>query len=178
MGTGSEPGYANSVKTASGEVPVPIFSQPRCVGMFPSSLSCLTNLQRAGDNWPTVAIKLLIVVLVVWFIRRTIVDAWKDLESHPLHVDYGWLAAAGGLYLLGSLFCGVFWHRILRAMRQEVGFWKAIRAFYLGHLGKYVPGKAMKSPLLPRCMIFVSWFWLSFFMAVLFNNLTAQFIFG
>ena len=94
-------------------------------------------------HWPIVAIKLLIVVLVVWFIRRTIVDAWRELESHPLQVDYGWLAAAGGFYLLGTFFCGVFWHRILRAMGQEVGFWKALRAFYVGHLGKYVPGKAM-----------------------------------
>jgi glycosyltransferase 2 family protein len=94
-------------------------------------------------SWPIVAIKLLIVALVVWFIRRTIVDAWRDLEGHPLHIDFWWLAVAGGLYLLGSLFCGIYWHRILRAMRQEVGFWKALRAFYVGHLGKYVPGKAM-----------------------------------
>ena len=94
-------------------------------------------------HWLLVAIKLLIVVLVVWFIRRTIVDAWKELENHPLHVDFWWLAAAGGLYLLGTLFCGIFWHRILRAMGQDVGFWKALRAFYIGHLGKYVPGKAM-----------------------------------
>ena len=28
-------------------------------------------------------------------------------------------------------------------MGQDVGFWKSLRAFYLGHLGKYVPGKAM-----------------------------------
>jgi glycosyltransferase 2 family protein len=94
-------------------------------------------------HWPIVAIKLLIVLLVVWFIRRTIVDAWSELENHPLKVDYGWLCAAGGLYLLGSLFCGVFWHSILRAMGQEIGLWKTLRAFYLGHLGKYVPGKAM-----------------------------------
>jgi uncharacterized membrane protein YbhN (UPF0104 family) len=94
-------------------------------------------------HWPIVAIKLLIVLLVVWFIRRTIIDAWRELESHPLKVDYGWLAAAGGFYLLGSLFCGVFWHSILRAMGQEIGLWKTLRAFYLGHLGKYVPGKAM-----------------------------------
>jgi glycosyltransferase 2 family protein len=94
-------------------------------------------------HWPIVAVKLLIVALVVWFIRRTIVDAWKELESHPLHIDYAWLAASGGFYLLGSLFCGIFWHHILRAMRQPVGFWQALRAFYLGHLGKYVPGKAM-----------------------------------
>jgi glycosyltransferase 2 family protein len=93
--------------------------------------------------WLLVAIKLLIVVVVVWFIRRTIVEAWREIESHPLHIDYWWLAAAGGLYLLGSLFCGIFWHRALRAMGQDVGFWTAIRAFYVGHLGKYVPGKAM-----------------------------------
>jgi len=93
--------------------------------------------------WLLVAIKLLIVVVVVWFIRHTIVDAWKELEQHPLHVDFWWLTAAGGLYLLGSLFCGIFWHRVLRALGQNVGFWTALRAFYIGHLGKYVPGKAM-----------------------------------
>jgi glycosyltransferase 2 family protein len=94
-------------------------------------------------RWPILVVKLLIVALVVWFIRRTIVDAWRELETHPPTVDYGWLAASGGFYLLGSLFCGVFWHRILRTMGQEVGFWRSLRAFYLGHLGKYVPGKAM-----------------------------------
>jgi glycosyltransferase 2 family protein len=98
---------------------------------------------KHGRRWPILAVKLLIVGLVVWFIRRTIVDAWKELENHSLHVDYAWLAAAGGFYLLGTLFCGIFWHRILRAMGQEIGFWKSLRAFYLGHLGKYVPGKAM-----------------------------------
>ena len=35
-----------------------------------------------------------------------------------------------------------------------------------------------EATILPCCMIFVSWFWLSFFMAVLFNILTSQFIFG
>jgi glycosyltransferase 2 family protein len=94
-------------------------------------------------SWPIVAIKLLIVVVVVWFIRHTIVDAWNELENHPLHVDFWWLAAAGGFYLLGSLFCGIFWHCVLRALGQEVGFWQALRVFYIGHLGKYVPGKAM-----------------------------------
>jgi glycosyltransferase 2 family protein len=94
-------------------------------------------------RWPILAVKLLVVALVVWFIRRTIVDAWRELEARPLKVDYGWLAASGGFYLLGTLFCGVYWHRILRTMGQEVGFWRSLRAFYLGHLGKYVPGKAM-----------------------------------
>jgi uncharacterized membrane protein YbhN (UPF0104 family) len=94
-------------------------------------------------RWLLFAVKLLVVVLVVWFIRQTIVGAWNNLRAHPRHVDWRWLAAAGWLYLFGSLFCGIFWHRILRTLGQRVSLTAALRAFYVGHLGKYVPGKAM-----------------------------------
>ena len=57
--------------------------------------------------------------------------------------DSWWLAASGGLYLLGTLCCGVFWHRTLRALGQPVSLPQALRAYYIGQLGKYVPGKAM-----------------------------------
>jgi len=83
------------------------------------------------------------VVLVVWFIRGFVVNALEGLSKHRFHVDFRWLAASGGLYLLGSLFCGLFWHRILRTLGQETPLLKTLRAFYIGHLGKYVPGKAM-----------------------------------
>ena len=101
------------------------------------------NPPKRRRHWMLVAVKLLIVVVVVWFIRSTIVGGWAELKKSPPHVDFRWLAAAGGLYLLGTLFCGIFWHRILRALGQNVGFWTALRSFYIGHLGKYVPGKAM-----------------------------------
>ena len=38
---------------------------------------------------------------------------------------------------------GVFWHWALRSLGQEVGLFETLRAYYIGHLGKYVPGKAM-----------------------------------
>jgi hypothetical protein len=37
----------------------------------------------------------------------------------------------------------VFWYFALRRLGQDAGFGEAIRAYYVGHLGKYVPGKAM-----------------------------------
>lgn len=94
-------------------------------------------------DWTVTAIKVMIVAVVVAFLWRTIVGAWNDLMAHPRHVDFSWLVAAGAFYLLASLFCGVFWHRILRALGQNVRLTTAIRAFFVGHLGKYVPGKAM-----------------------------------
>ena len=94
-------------------------------------------------QWLAAAIKLLIVALVVWYIRRTIVDAWEQLGAHRWHFHAGWLVVSGGLYLLATLLCGIFWHRVLRALGQPVGLMQTLRAYYVGHLGKYVPGKAM-----------------------------------
>ena len=63
------------------------------------------------------------------------------------------LARAGGLwlavswpallYLAGLAPCCVFWHRTLWAMGQRPTWRESMRAFWIGHLGKYVPGKAM-----------------------------------
>ena len=106
-------------------------------------LSVDENHPRPVKRWAAAAIKLLIVALVVWFIRRTIVDAWEQLGTRRWQFDFWWLAASGGLYLLGTLCCGVFWHRTLRVMGQPVSLPQALRAYYIGQLGKYVPGKAM-----------------------------------
>ena len=94
-------------------------------------------------RWLFAAIKLLIVVIVLWCVRRTLVDGREKLGEYRWRFDIWWLAAAGGLYLLGTLFSGIFWHRALRALGQDVRLPHALRAYYIGHLGKYVPGKAM-----------------------------------
>lgn len=94
-------------------------------------------------RWLAAAVKLLIVALVVWYVRRTIVDAWTQLGEYRWQLDFWWLAASGGLYLLGTLFYGIFWHRTLRVLGQPVSLSQALRAYYVGQLGKYVPGKAM-----------------------------------
>jgi glycosyltransferase 2 family protein len=101
------------------------------------------KLSSQGKRWLAVAIKLLIVALVVWFIRRSLVEAWDQLGKHPPHIDFVWLGVSGGFYLLGTLLCGIFWHRTLLALGQQVKLPQTLRAYFIGHLGKYVPGKAM-----------------------------------
>jgi len=100
----------------------------------------MTSKQR---KWLVAAIKLSIVGLLIWGVHRTLGQAYDDLRKHPLHLDLAWLVAAGGLYLLSILPSALFWHRVLRAMGQRVGPIAAVRAYYIGHLGKYVPGKAL-----------------------------------
>lgn len=98
---------------------------------------------RRARRWLTTAVKLMIVAIVVWCIRRTIVDAWQQLSEHRWQFDFWWLAASGCFYLLGTLLCGIFWRLTLLALGQRVSLSQALRAYFIGHLGKYVPGKAM-----------------------------------
>lgn len=94
--------------------------------------------------------KLAIVALLAWFIRGALLHGWNGLREHirngswsPAALSWPWLALSTLLYSLGQLPCGLFWSRILAALGQRVPLGAVIRAFYIGHLGKYVPGKAM-----------------------------------
>jgi glycosyltransferase 2 family protein len=91
-------------------------------------------------------VKLAILAIVVWGGHRTIATALTDLNKHgwqfhQLHV--GWAVVCGLLYLASQFPCGWFWHGVLNGFGQRVDFFTALRAYYIGHLGKYVPGKAM-----------------------------------
>lgn len=100
-------------------------------------------LTPAHRKWFLLAIKLLIVATIAWFIRGTVVAAWAQVRSYPREFAPAWLVVSGALYLLGMLPEGLFWHRALKALGQEAGLGETLRAYFIGHLGKYVPGKAM-----------------------------------
>jgi len=89
------------------------------------------------------AIKLAVVVLVIWAVRRTIYDALDQLQGQTWEFHPGWGLLSGSLYLLGLLPAGLFWHRVLVALGQRAELGESLRAYFVGHLGKYVPGKAM-----------------------------------
>jgi len=89
------------------------------------------------------AVKLLVVLLVVWFVRDTLREAWEQIRQYRVELHAGWLCLAAGLYLAGLLPAGLFWFAVLRKLGQQPRLGEALRAYYIGHLGKYVPGKAM-----------------------------------
>lgn len=90
--------------------------------------------------------KLLILIAVTIGIVRTVgnaLDEFGEQEFDLFAVNFGWLAAAALLYVLGLGPAAVFWHLTLRYMGQRPTLWESVRAYYLSQVGKYVPGKAM-----------------------------------
>lgn len=91
-------------------------------------------------------LRLLILALVTWGIWKTVRKAQGELAQHEFawdQVDVRWLGLAAVLYVAGLVPCWIFWHRTLWAMGQRPRWRESLRAHWIGHLGKYIPGKAM-----------------------------------
>lgn len=89
------------------------------------------------------AIKLLIVALVFWGVQRTLFTAIEEVGRQKWRLEPAWLVLSGVFYLAGLAPCGWFWHRLLCQLGARPTLWVTLLSYYIGHLGKYVPGKAM-----------------------------------
>ena len=86
------------------------------------------------------------MTLVVYGIWHTLADAGEQFATHRIRwtsLSVGWLIVAGLAYLAGMIPCWWFWHRVLHAMGARPRYRETLPAFYIGHLGKYFPGKAL-----------------------------------
>jgi hypothetical protein len=90
--------------------------------------------------WPL--LKALFTLAVLWFVGRHFARDLRQLDLSERSVHFGWLVLSGVLYLAGLGLSAYFWVRLLRMLGQEPDSFQALRAYYLGHLGKYLPLKA------------------------------------
>jgi uncharacterized membrane protein YbhN (UPF0104 family) len=95
---------------------------------------------RLRRYWP--ALKAVLAAAILFTIGR---QFWRDLQEpelwrRPLHP--GWLLLSALLYLLWMGSSALYWYRLLGHLGQRPPAGAALRAYYVGHLGKYLPGKA------------------------------------
>lgn len=94
------------------------------------------------------AVRIGIVIIVLLFLAITLNRAWQDLQSNRFHerwssLDARWIAASVAMTMVAMLPAAIGWLQTLASFRQEVPWAIGMHAYLLGHLGKYVPGKAM-----------------------------------
>lgn len=77
------------------------------------------------------------------FVAWRAVKLWREGSPGEVELRPGWLALAGLFYAVGWLPSVWFWRVALARLGDEISWPAAARAYYVGHLGKYVPGKAL-----------------------------------
>ncbi|MEQ8789765.1 MAG: lysylphosphatidylglycerol synthase domain-containing protein [Pirellulaceae bacterium] len=110
-------------------------------------------MQEASANrrfrlpgWVKPAIRLGVFVVVAAGVGHAAWKAYGDIQRQQFsfwEVDPRWLVAAGAIYLVGLAPSWLYWHLVVRSLGQQPTYWETLRGYYISHLGKYVPGKAM-----------------------------------
>lgn len=117
---------------------------PRAAG--PRGARHPVNPTRATKTWLLRLGRLAVVIVVAWGLWRAVSSGAAALAEEgwrPGRLSWPWLLVAVVAYALGQLPQGLFWRRVMWRLGQRPALGAALRAFYIGHLGKYVLGKAL-----------------------------------
>ncbi|MBM3971524.1 MAG: flippase-like domain-containing protein [Planctomycetes bacterium] len=90
--------------------------------------------------WPV--LKLVLFALVVVFVGQRAWNLWREGDVGAVTIHWWWLLAAGVLYLIGWLPSVLLWHRLIHVLGGTSNRFDVARAYFAGHLAKYIPGKA------------------------------------
>lgn len=82
------------------------------------------------------------VVLV--FLAGYLARHWSEVTSHPWTIDWSRLALASAFVPVAYSGFVIVWRRILLRLGGRLGIVDAHRIWYLGNLGRYVPGKVLQ----------------------------------
>lgn len=113
----------------------PTTGNPPPLGVVPQ-----TSMLR---HWSWQALKWGMFLVVVGFVVRHGLKLWRDVDAPRLTFQWGWLAAAMIASVVAWAPSMWFWRKLLADLGPCPPWKQIIRAYYCGHPGKYVPGKAM-----------------------------------
>ncbi|MDX6211177.1 MAG: glycosyltransferase 2 family protein [Frankiales bacterium] len=90
--------------------------------------------------WLWRALRLGFVLLAVGLLVAALVDQWPHVSSGWHELPVRSLLLAGAAVLLGLFFSALAWRALLADLGQHITVTGAVRVFFVGQLGKYLPG--------------------------------------
>ncbi len=102
--------------------------------------------------WPT--IKALVGAAVVGAVGWQFAGILRqpELWQRSWTLRPAWIVLAAVLYLAGLGCSGLFWYWLLRVLDQRPRLLATVRAYYVGQLGRYIPGKVVGLALRARML--------------------------
>src|SRR5262245_14013505 len=87
--------------------------------------------------------KFLLAAAILILVGRRFAEDLRDEPLRGITLRWPWLILSGALYLLALGTSAGCWYRLMRFFGERPTVLATVRAYYVGHLGKYIPGKAL-----------------------------------
>ncbi|MCB0962055.1 MAG: flippase-like domain-containing protein, partial [Acidimicrobiales bacterium] len=78
--------------------------------------------------------------LAVAFVVRRLVADWPEVSDQIGDAEVGWLVLGGACAIAGMTSIGWGWRHVMRALGSDPPMLRTIAWYYVGELGKYLPG--------------------------------------
>ena len=94
-------------------------------------------------GWPL--LKRVIIIVVLLAVGKQLYSGWMDAsnETENLELRPLWLLASGCCYMVSWIPASLWWRHVLQGLDVTPTLSDILRAYNVGHLGKYVPGKML-----------------------------------
>ena len=100
-------------------------------------------MKNAWQRWGWPVLKGLLALAILAAIGyRFYEDLWQLDRAH-FELRPGWLVLSAVIYALGLWLAAWYWYHLLHICGDRPDLLTAGKGYFLGHLGKYVPGKAL-----------------------------------
>src|SRR5437667_10316822 len=99
-------------------------------------------MTQGWKRWAWLGAKVGLTLAILVFVGRQFYYDLSQPGLERLPWRPVWLVLSASLYLLFLAFLAGYWFFLLRVFGEKPSFTAALRAYYIGSLGKYVPGKA------------------------------------
>lgn len=99
-------------------------------------------------RWWQPVLGVVLVAAAAWFLAARLASGWDESRQSLRTADWGWLSVAAGFAAATVVIVAVAWHRVLTVLGARPPLGSTIRWFFLGEIGKYLPGVVW--PLLGR----------------------------
>lgn len=97
-------------------------------------------MNRVALSRAATALGLVLVIACVAFVARRLADEWDAAEASIRNADAAWLLLSVILAALAMTSIAVGWRRVLAVLGAPVGVAASIAWYYVGEIGKYLPG--------------------------------------
>jgi len=100
------------------------------------------KMKNAWQRWGWPLLKVLLALAILLAVGHRFYDDLSHLDTAHFELRPAWLFVSSALYALGLWLSAWYWYHLLHVFGDRPRLSTAGRAYFLGHLGKYVPGKA------------------------------------
>ncbi|MDP2984544.1 MAG: lysylphosphatidylglycerol synthase domain-containing protein [Candidatus Latescibacter sp.] len=86
-------------------------------------------------------VRLTLAVAVLFFVIRAVLNNWAEVRSYSWDFNPTFLVLSVMVFLGGYIFLAWIWGRVLYSAGHPVSFGAAWDIYFIGNLGRYIPGK-------------------------------------